>query len=111
MKESIVLMPRDLSRELRQYKDISLIYYVYISNNYMEYQTKYEYSRLNALYNSLYKYQNITPDYVRREVKFLGINYVAIPADKEKAIADSLPEDFELICNGSDFKLYKTNIE
>ena len=111
MKESIVLMPRDLSRELRQYKDISLIYYVYISNNYMQYQTKYEYSRLNALYNSLYTYQNITPDYVRREVKFLGINYVAIPADKEKAMAGSLPEDFELICNGSDFKLYKTNIE
>jgi len=26
-------------------------------------------------------------------------------------MADSLPEDFELICNGSDFKLYKTNIE
>lgn len=111
LKQNVVLMPRDLSRELRQYKDISLIYYVYISNNYMEYQTKYEYSRLNALYNSLYKYQNITPDYVHREVKFLGINYVAIPADKEKAIADSLPEDFELICNGSDFKLYKTNIE
>ena len=77
----------------------------------MQYQTKYEYSRLNALYNSLYTYQHLTPDYFRREVKFLGIHYVAIPADIEKAMAGSLPEDFELICNGSDYKLYKTNIE
>lgn len=110
MQESIVLMPRDLSRELRQYKDIALIYYVYVSNNYMEYQTKYEYSRMNKLYKSLYTYQNIEPEYVRKEVKFLGIDYVAIPKAIEKAMADSLPEDFELICNGSDYNLYKTNI-
>lgn len=111
LQDKVVLMPRDLSRELRQYKDIALIYYVYISNNYMQYQTKYEYSRLNALYKALYTYHHITPDYFHREVKFLGIHYVAIPADIEKAMAGSLPEDFELICNGSDYKLYKTNIE
>ena len=111
MQKSVVLMPRVLSQELRQYKDISLIYYVYVSNNYMQYQTKYEYSRMNALYRSFYTYQNFDPAYVLREVKFLGIDYVAIPAAIEKAIADSLPEKFELICNGSDYKLYKTNIE
>lgn len=111
LQDKVVLMPRDLSRELRQYKDIALIYYVYISNNYIQYQTKYEYSRLNALYKALYTYHHITPDYFHREVKFLGIHYVAIPADIEKAMAGSLPEDFELICNGSDYKLYKTNIE
>ena len=111
MQESVVLMPRDLSRELRQYKDIALIYYVYVSNNYMEYQTKFEYSRMNKLYKSLYTYQNAEPAYVRREVKFLGIDYVAIPVAIEKAMADSLPEDFELICNGSDYVLYKTNID
>ena len=110
MAESVVLMPRDLSRELRQYKDIALIYYVYVSNNYMEYQTKYEYTRMNTLYKALYTYQNADPEYVRKEVRFLGIDYVAIPSDTEKAMADSLPEDFELICNGSDYKLYKTNI-
>ena len=111
LQKSVVLMPRVLSQELRQYKDISLIYYVYVSNNYMQYQTKYEYSRMNALYRSFYTYQNCDPAYVLREVKFLGIDYVAIPAAIEKAIADSLPEKFELICNGSDYKLYKTNIE
>ena len=109
MQESVVLMPRDLSREMRQYKDISLIYYVYVSNNYMEYQTRYEYVRMRDLYKSLYTAKDFQPDSVMKEVRFLGIDYVAIPSDTVKAMADSIPDEFVLLCDGSDFSLYKTN--
>ena len=110
MQESVVLMPRDLSREMRQYKDISLIYYVYVSNNYMEYQTRYEYVRMRSLYRSLYTTKDFQPEAVMKDVRFLGIDYVAIPSDTVKAMADSIPDEFDLLCNGSDFSLYKTNI-
>ncbi|MBR5931594.1 MAG: hypothetical protein IKZ95_06150 [Lachnospiraceae bacterium] len=111
MQESVILMPRDISREMRQYKDIALIYYVYLSNNYMEYQTKYEYTRLKALYKSLYTTKSFQPDTVMKEVRFLGIDYVAIPSDTVKAKADSIPDEFVCLCDGSDFTLYKTNID
>ena len=76
----------------------------------MEYQTRYEYVRMRSLYRSLYTTKDFQPEAVMKDVRFLGIDYVAIPSDTVKAMADSIPDEFDLLCNGSDFSLYKTNI-
>ncbi|MCQ2530198.1 MAG: DUF6077 domain-containing protein [Lachnospiraceae bacterium] len=108
--DSVVLLPKTLSLELRQYKDIPQIYYVYLSNNYPEYQTDFEYARIRGLYSSLYAAKTFDAKHFLKDVKFLDIDYVAIGAPTVKANEDSIPKQFELIYEGSRYNLYKTNI-
>ncbi len=108
--DTIVLLPKTLSLELRQYKDIPQIYYVYLSNNYPAYQTYFEYARTVRLYKSLYSEKTFDAEHFLKDVKFLDIDYVAIGVPTVKANEDSIPKQFELIYEGSRYNLYKTNI-
>ncbi len=108
--DTVVLLPKTLSLELRQYKDIPQIYYVYLSNNYPEYQTDFEYARIVSLYKSLYSIKKFDENQFLKDVKFLDIDYVAIGAPTVKANEESIPKQFELIYEGSRYNLYKTNI-
>lgn len=110
-RDTIVLMPRTLAQELRQYKDISLIYYIYLSNNYKFYTTDEVYNQIYHLYNALYRFRVWTKEEMLKDVKDLGIDYVAIGSGTYEKNLDNIPEGFELIHDGSRYVLLKTNIK
>ncbi len=108
-QQTILLLPKELSLELRQYADISQIYYVYYSNNYYAYQTKEEFQLLKSLYNTLYRKETWDPEALYESVSLLGIDYVAITTEAAKENSDNLPFAFEQIYQNDEFTLYKTN--
>ncbi len=110
-RDTIVLMPRTLAQELRQYKDISLIYYIYLSNNYKFYTTDEVYNQIYHIYNALYRFRVWTKEDMLKDVTDLGIDYVAIGSGTYEKNLDNIPEGFELIHDGSRYVLLKTNIK
>ena len=110
-RETTVLMPRTISKELRQYKDISLIYYNYVSNNYEFYMTEEEYNQLYTLYSQLYRSRTWTEEDILKTSKDLEIDYIAIGAVTYKENLENIPKQFELIHNGSRYVLLKTNVK
>ncbi len=109
-RETVVMMPRTLAQELRQYKDISLIYYIYLSNNYKFYTTDEAYNQIYHLYNALYRFRVWTSEDFLKDVTDLEIDYVAIGRGTYEKNLENIPEEFELIHNGSRYVLLKTNI-
>ena len=108
-QETILLLPKSLARELRQYADISLIYYPYYSNNYYAYQTDEEFALLKHLYDLLYRKKSWNKKYLYDAVTMLGIDYVAIGSDTAEENAEDIPFWFEAVYKGKRYTLYKTN--
>lgn len=110
-RDTIVMMPRTLAQELRQYKDISLIYYIYLSNNYKFYTTDAVYNQIYHLYNNLYRFRTWTKEEFLKDVTDLGIDYVAIGSGTYEENLENIPENFEMIHDGSRYVLLKTNLK
>lgn len=108
-QETILLLPRTLSVELRQIEDISLIYYPYYSNNYYAYQTDEEFALLQGLYNTLYRKKTWKAKELFDSVSLLGIDYVAIGTGTAKANKYQIPDLFQPVYSGKGYTLYKTN--
>ena len=108
-QETILLLPKSLVRELRQYADISLIYYPYYSNNYYAYQTDAEFEQLQYIYDLLYRKKSWNSKYLYNAVTTLGIDYVAIGSDTAEENAADIPFWFEAVYRGKRYTLYKTN--
>ena len=108
-QETILLLPKSLARELRQYADISLIYYPYYSNNYYAYQTDAEFEQLQYIYDLLYRKKSWNSKYLYNAVTTLGIDYVAIGSDTAEENAADIPFWFEAVYRGKRYTLYKTN--
>ena len=109
MRDAVLLLPRGISTEMRQYADIPLAYYVYYTNNYQEYQTEAESKLQRALYDSLYREKKWTADDIIAAADRLNIDYIAIGSDTAKENADQIPKRFEPIFTGARYTLYKTN--
>lgn len=107
-QDLILLLPRSLSLELRQCADMGLLYYAYYSNNYYAYQTDEEYYLLKTLYGELYNAKKWTAAKLDEYTETLGIDYVAIGRDTADRNQDNIPEDFQLVHQGSRYNLYKT---
>ena len=108
-QDMILLLPKTLSKELRQYEDIAVMYYPYYSNNYYAYQTDEEFEILQGLYNTLYRKKIWTADDLNSAVSLLGIDYVAIGTQTPKANEEQIPFSFEPVYSGDRYTLYKTN--
>ena len=108
-QDTVLLLPKSLATELRQYEDIALIYYPYYSNNYYAYQTDEEFEILQSLYDTLYRKKTWDADSLYKDVSALGIDYVAIGTRTAEANKDQIPFWFEPVYSGSRYVLYKTN--
>lgn len=108
-RESVLLLPRTLSLELRQYDDISLIYYAYYSNNYYAYQTYEEVLELQSLYNTLYRKKIWQANELYDSAALLGIDYVAIETQTAQENRLRIPTRFEKVYSDRYYTLYKTN--
>lgn len=109
-QETILLVPRSLSKEVRQYADIPLIYYPYYSNNYYAYQTDEDYFLLQVLYDQLYRKKTWNKVILYNMVSQLGIDYVTIGSDTAAENEANIPFQFDAVFRGSRYTLYKTNI-
>lgn len=107
-QDSIILLPRTISLELRQYADMGLIFYAYCSNNYYAYQTDEEYFIMRTLYSKLYSRKNWKAEDLKNTAERLGIDYIAIGSDTAERNRDQIPPDFELLYQGGRYYLYKT---
>lgn len=110
-QNTILLLPRTLSLELRQYADIPLIHYAYYSNNYYAYQSEEDYYRLQNLYDLLYRKKSWSAKELYDTVSDLGIDYVAIGKETAEENENNIPFWFDEVFSGSRYKLYKTNVE
>ncbi len=110
-RDVILLVPRKLSFEVRQYADIPLIYYPYYTNNYTEYQTLTERFTLQSLYSSVYRKKTWTAEDMLRSAQILGLDYIAIGSGTAEKNAGDIPAQFELLYKGSRYSLYKTNAD
>lgn len=108
-QETVLLLPKSLSIELRQYADISLIYYPYYSNNYYAYQTDEEFELLKATYDLLYRKKTWDKNELYNSVTTLGIDYVAIGTNTAAENEKNIPFWFEAVFRGKRYTLYKTN--
>ena len=108
-QKTIILLPKSLSKELRQYADISLIYYPYYTNNYYAYQTDEEFLLLKTTYDFLYRKKSWNKNDLYNAVTVLGIDYVAIGSDTAEENEKNIPFWFEAVYRGSRYTLYKTN--
>ncbi|MCF0142123.1 MAG: hypothetical protein HUJ75_01970, partial [Parasporobacterium sp.] len=107
LKDVTIILPRVLSSELRQYKDICQVYYPYVSNNYMEYQTKAEYKKMMALYNELYNYQSFKVADLTETTKLLDLDYVAMYSEAAARQEKAIPRNFEKCYDDGLYCLYK----
>ncbi len=108
-QETVLLLPRTLSDELRQYADISQIHYAYYSNNYYSYQTEEEFLRLKDLYDILYRKKTWDAKELYDTVSDLGIDYVAIGTPTVQNNKYNIPFWFEMVFSNERYTLYKTN--
>ena len=109
-QHTILMLPRELSDELRQVADLCLIHYIYYSNNYYAYQTDEEFYVVKALHSMLYSKKSWEAEELYDSVSYLGIDYVAIETPVALSNASDLPESFERVFANKRYLLFKTNV-
>ena len=109
-QHTILMLPRELSDELRQVADLCLIYYIYYTNNYYAYQTEEEFYVVKALHNTLYSKKTWDPEELSEAVSYLGIDYVAIETPTVASNVSNLPKTFQPVFKNRRYILFKTNI-